>query len=295
MLVVALLAGLAAAALAGRWLSRQASVASGQVVVASRDIALGQPLSAALLDTIAWPASTVPKGSFAATAELEGRVAMVALQRGEPVLESRLAATGTRGGLSALIPAGSRAMTVKVNEIVGVAGFALPGNYVDVMVSTDDANQRPVSKIVLERILVLAIAQEAARDETRPKVVNAVTLEVTPAQAEMLDLARSTGNLSLVLRNPIDREALNTGGARKEDLMGAMTAPAAIAQVAMVSSAQPKAVPSAKPRPLAREAGAKKPMGSPVLPAPTPAPKPEPDDGTRIEVIRGIQRAGVQP
>ena len=110
---------------------------------------------------------------------------------------------------SAIIGPGMRAISVRVNEVVGVAGFALPGSYVDVMVHTkvDDparGKDGEIPKIVLEHILVLAVAQEAGRDDTKPKVVSAVTLEVTPEQAEQLDLARSVGNLSLVLRNQLD-------------------------------------------------------------------------------------------
>jgi pilus assembly protein CpaB len=121
---------------------------------------------------------------------------------------------------------GKRAMTVRVNDVIGVAGFALPGNYVDIMVNTQEEGSKPsdkdraISKIVLERILVLAVAQEANRDETKPKVVNAVTLEVTPIQAEKLDLARSVGNLSLVLRNQVDPNPTATVGATKESLLG---------------------------------------------------------------------------
>jgi len=126
-----------------------------------------------------------------------------------------------------VVPTGKRAMTVRVNDVVGVAGFALPGTYVDVMVNTQDEgaarNDRDhsISKIVLERILVLAVAQEADRDTTRPKVVNAVTLEVSPDEAELLDLARSVGNLSLVLRNQTDpKSASNGNGATKAALLG---------------------------------------------------------------------------
>ena len=126
------------------------------------------------------------------------------LARGEPVIESKLAPVGTKGGLSAVIADGSRAITVRVNDVVGVAGFALPGNYVDVIVNTQEqqgkTDGQSISKIVLEHILVLAVAQQVSRDDTAPKVVNAVTLEVTPDQAERLDLARSVGTLSLVLR-----------------------------------------------------------------------------------------------
>jgi pilus assembly protein CpaB len=108
--------------------------------------------------------------------------------RGEPLLERKLAPVGTLGRLSAVIAEGKRAMTVRVNDVVGVAGFALPGNYVDVMVNAQQDKEKgkaeegkQISKTVLERVLVLAVAQEASRDDTKPKVVSAVTLELSPA------------------------------------------------------------------------------------------------------------------
>jgi pilus assembly protein CpaB len=155
------------------------------------------------------------------------------LQQGEPILESKLASEGAKAGLSALVAKGKRAVTVKVNEVVGVAGFALPGNYVDVMVNMEGEGARradrdaSLSKIVLQRILVLAVAQETSTDVNKPKVVSAVTLELTPEEAEKLDLARSVGNLSLVLRNQIDQEAVQTAGATKAKLLGAANEPAA--------------------------------------------------------------------
>jgi len=124
---------------------------------------------------------------------------------------------------------------------VGVAGFALPGNLVDVIVNTnEDAksasnNNNSISKIVLEKILVLAVAQQVSRDDTQPKVVNAVTLEVTPDQAEKLDVARSVGTLSLVLRNQVDVAATATGGATKGTLLGTPAAEPA-PKVVMVST-----------------------------------------------------------
>ena len=138
------------------------------------------------------------------------------------------------GGLSAVVAAGKRAMKVRVNDVVGVAGFALPGNYVDIIVSTQKdapgdstAREQNISKIVLEHILVLAVAQEVNRDETKPRVVNAVTLEVTPAQAETLDLARSVGTLSLALRNQVDPQAADTHGATKLTMLPEATSPPA--------------------------------------------------------------------
>ncbi|QBQ98314.1 Flp pilus assembly protein CpaB [Paraburkholderia pallida] len=230
---IALLAGLAAVVMASRWLLQTSSDAVTSVAVATDDIGLGQPITATMIHTVSWPKGSLPDGTFGDPKALEGRVVRTGLTRGEPVLESKLAPVGTRGGLSAMIDEGHRAITVRVNDVVGVAGFALPGNYVDVIVNTQEQqkkadNQQSISKIVLERILVLAVAQEVNRDDTAPKVVNAVTLEVTPEQAEKLDLARSVGTLSLVLRNQIDKNRLATDGATKDTLLGAPAAPAPV-------------------------------------------------------------------
>jgi pilus assembly protein CpaB len=161
-----------------------------------------------------------------------------------------------------------------------VAGFALPGNYVDIMVNTQneaarggDGKERAISKIVLERILVLAVAQEADRDGTKPKVVNAVTLEVLPDQAESLDLARSVGTLSLVLRNQVDPKPGLTDGATKATLLKDER-PAKVEPVVAVAR------PAPKPRP--KEAIVA--VMPAVLPAAVPAAAP------CVEVIRGTVR-----
>lgn len=224
MLLIALVAGVAAVVSASRWLVQQSSSSVRQVVVAANDLNLGQPLNGSQLQLVSWPAGSVPPGAFQDVKALEGRVVRTSLQRGEPVLDGKLAPIGTKGGLSAVINDGKRAITVRVNDVVGVAGFALPGNYVDVIVNTNEearnAQNSNISKIVLEKILVLAVAQQVSRDDTQPKVVNAVTLEVTPEQAEKLDVARSVGTLSLVLRNQMDVADINTGGATKGTLLG---------------------------------------------------------------------------
>ncbi|EON13735.1 Flp pilus assembly protein CpaB [Pandoraea sp. SD6-2] len=229
MLLVAVLAGLASVVFAAQWLSRQSSASVTTVAVAANDVNLGQPLTAEFVKVVNWPADSIPPGAFADAQLLQGRVARVGLQRGEPILESKLAPQGTKGGLSAVIGEGKRAITVRVNDVVGVAGFALPGNYVDVIVNTTDAEKKSaeqsISKIVLEKILVLAVAQQVSRDDTQPKVVNAVTLEVTPEQAEKLDLARSVGTLSLVLRNQVDGAQFATLGATKNTLLNVPAAP----------------------------------------------------------------------
>jgi pilus assembly protein CpaB len=267
MLLLSVMAGLAAVVLAARWLSQQAVGPAQQfVVVASRDVNLGQPITPVMVELVPWPSAAVPKGAYGNVSELDGRVLRIGLQRGEPILESRLAPVGTRGGLSAVIADGKRAITVRVNEVVGVAGFALPGNFVDVMVSTKDTQQRAVSKIVLERIMVLAVAQEASRDDTKPRLVNAVTLEVSPDQAERLDLARSVGTLSLVLRNQVDSQPAPTVGVRTADLLG------------IEQAAQP--APRPAPKRIAR--------------APAPPPVEKPAEPATVEVIRGLHRAATK-
>jgi pilus assembly protein CpaB len=210
--------GAGAVGIALHWVLERTDVASTKVVVAARDLPFGTPLREGMLEIIDWPAANALKEPVADPKQIYQRVTNAQILRGEPVLPSKLAPHGEKGGLSALLHNGSRAVTVKINEIVGVAGFALPGNYVDVMVNATEKNGRAVSKIVLERILVLALAQDASTSETKPRLVNAVTLEVTPQQAEQIDLARSVGSLSLVLRSQVDTSRVNTQGASMEDL-----------------------------------------------------------------------------
>lgn len=209
-----------------QWMNRQVEKRSVRqtfkVVVASANVAAGSRLTPELLKTVEWPAENRLAGSFSDAQPLLNRVTVVNLGSGEPILEQKLAPMGSRAGLSALIDPGMRAVAVRVNDVAGVAGFALPGTYVDVMVNIQDDLGKMVSKIVLQHILVLAAAQDASvKDDVKAKVVNTVTLEVTPQQAESLDLARSVGNLSLVLRNQVDEKHVATAGVRKAQLLGA--------------------------------------------------------------------------
>jgi pilus assembly protein CpaB len=281
MLLIALIAGGAAVMFASRWMQAQAQ-GGDEIAVAAVDIELGGRLSPEMLKMVKWPAGSVPPGAFAQLAVLDGRVAKTSITRGEPVLDAKLAPVGTKGGLSAVVQEGKRAMTVRVNDVVGVAGFALPGNYVDIMVNTSDEGSRrgdqdkSISKIVLERILVLAVAQEASRDETKPRVVNAVTLEVTPEEAEKLDLSRSVGTLSLVLRNQIDPKPGETAGATKATLLKDEV-------VAAAAAPAPAPAPKPAPRPVVRRVAA--PAPAPAAPAPPSAPR------NCIEVIRGTVKS----
>ncbi len=231
LLILALLIGLVAAMLASGWVSQQAKVPSNKVVVALADIELGSKISAQMVATIDWPSGSIPVGAIHDIKQVQDRVVKVGLLRGEAILEGKLAPVGTQGGLSAVIAEGKRAMTVRVNDVVGVAGFALPGNYVDVMVNAQQdkgkgEDDKQISKTVLEHVLVLAVAQEASRDDTKPKVVSAVTLELSLQDSEKLDLARSVGTLSLVLRNQVDKKTVSTAGITKRQLFGLADQPA---------------------------------------------------------------------
>jgi pilus assembly protein CpaB len=274
-LLLALTLGLAAAAYAASWLQQQATANTFQVIVAERDLTMGTRLQPDMLQTLDWPKAATIQGPLTTLDQAVGRVIRTPMLRGEPLLHSKLAPMGEKGGLSSVLAPGQRAVTVKVNEIMGVAGFALPGNYVDVMVNTADSKDQPVSKIVIERIQVLAVAQDVSTNESKPRVVNAVTLQVSPQQAEQIDLARSVGSLSLVLRSHSDNLPVQTTGARKLDLLP----PAPI----VVASATPMATitKAVAPRPrTSRPATVTAPA-----PAPAPALSPEP---IRLEVIRGL-------
>ncbi len=273
MMGLALLLAVGAVVVAARWINAQASGAKNKVAVATADISLGSRVTAESVNMVDWPANAMPPGAFSDAKLLDGRVARTNIQIGEPIMEGKLAAPGTQGGLSAVVASGKRAMTVRVNDVVGVAGFALPGNFVDILVNTQGERARgsdrdpSISKIVLERILVLAIAQEASRDDTKPKVVNAVTLELTPEQTETLDLARSVGTLSLVLRNQVDPETAATGGATKASLLG---------QAELPLPAPPVAYPAA------------------LKPPPRRAPPPQPKLAEKVEIIKGLDRSTQQ-
>lgn len=265
MLGLSLLAGAAAVVLAARWMAQQGAGDHATVVVATKDLDLGEAISPQMLQPIAWPAGTQPVGSFTDAKQLEGRVVRSSIYKGEPVLEPKLAPEGTKAGLDSIIKPGHRAITVKVNEVVGVAGFLAPGSYVDLLVNIDDNKEATISRVVLERIMVLAVAQEARRpDDTKARVVNAVTLEVTPDQAERIDLARNVGTLSLMLRNQVDTEDSTTAGITRKDLFG-------------------------DPPPVA-DAPAAKPARRVVVRRASPARAPV-DPGQTVEVIRGTQKS----
>jgi pilus assembly protein CpaB len=266
MMAVAVLFGIVAVFLASSWLLGKRAGNATRVVVATVDVNRGQRLTSDMLALVERPDTGMPANPFRDIATLNDRVLKANVAKGEVLSEAKLAPAGTMGGLSALIGEGKRAITVRVNDVIGVAGFALPGNYVDIIVHTErdqpEGEHAPrstlhVSKIVLERILVLAVAQEVSRDETKPKVVNAVTLEVTPEQAENLDLARGVGTLSLALRNQVDMTSPDTAGATKltllEELARIGAAPKPVAPIQkVVARIKPAKAPSAPAAPTVK-------------------------------------------
>ncbi len=204
---------------AALWLRAHNASELVPVVVAAREIEAGVSLQKDYLRLTDWPKGSLPHGVAHSPEALVGRVTRSAIAPNELVLEKSLMAKGSAGSLAAVITPGMRAITIPVNEVAGVAGFALPGNYVDVMLSTRDDSGQPISKIVLERVLVLAVDQDRSiKDESRGRVSKAVTVEVTPQQAERIDVARAVGTLTLVLRSQEDTEPGKVGsGARKGD------------------------------------------------------------------------------
>jgi pilus assembly protein CpaB len=273
-LAVAAAVSLTTVSMAAIWLKQRDDSNTIPVVVAKQDLQVGTRLQPSMVETVRWPLSAPIQSPLKSSDQAYDRVINRPILRGEPILGSKLAAPGQQGGLSSVLKDGKRAVTVKVNEIVGVAGFALPGNFVDVMVNIPDKDNNPVSKIVLERIQVLAVAQDVASTENKPRVVSAVTLEVSPQEAEIIDLARSVGALSLVLRSQVDLASVPTWGSRKSDLLQKASPPVQQA-LALKFPASPGLAPrAASPKAIQRVS---------VNPQALTTPK--------LEVIRGMSKS----
>lgn len=204
-----------------RWMSQQAgmpqraTVLTQQVVVAALDLAPGTPLRSEFFKVIRWPQESVPKAAFTEPNVLVDRVTLSPILAGEPILASKLAGQGMEGGLSAIIQPGKRAVSVKVDEIIGVAGFVVPGTHVDVLVTVEEKENRKLDATVLtilQNIKVLTSGQKVMQEKDKPIVVNVVTLEVSPEEAERLALASNRGRIQLSLRNQIDEVEAETAG-----------------------------------------------------------------------------------
>jgi pilus assembly protein CpaB len=211
-LAVAISMGGSAAYLTRSWLKDQTSAAvqpAGTIVVAAESLAYGTAMTPDNVVEIPWFSNTLPEGAFAVKDDLlnDGRrVVLSPLKRGEPVLRSKITGPGQRASLASLLDDGKRAVTVSVDDVRGVAGFVLPGDFVDIVVIADDGSpkRQSYSDILLEHVKVLAIDQVASEGEGQPTVAKAVTVEVTKEQAQKILLATSIGKLSLILARPVE-------------------------------------------------------------------------------------------
>src|SRR5215475_4687237 len=200
------------------------SVATVPVVVARTDVQVGSALVALELDTVQWPRDYVPAGAFDDPAKITGRVVRRPLARGEAVVEPVLLPVGSAAGLPSVIESAKRAISVKVDPVVSVAGFVTPGTRVDVLTTLqriDTSEKLPYTKVILQDLAVLAIDQKLEQAKNgEPELVSVVTLEVTPKQAEELTYAAHQGRLQLALRSPADHEEVKTQPVSVATLLG---------------------------------------------------------------------------
>jgi pilus assembly protein CpaB len=211
-IIIAIAMGAGAAYLAHNWLQAQMNAAyqpPGHIVIAAEPLAYGAAVTADNVSEIPWYTKTLPEGAFATKDELLNggrRTVLYPLKQGEPVLRSKVTGPGQRASLAAVLDEGKRAVTVRVDDVRGVAGFVLPGDFVDIVMIADEVSSKrqSYSDILLEHVKVLAIDQIASEGEEKPKVAQAVTLEVTKEQAQKILLATNIGKLSLLLGRPIE-------------------------------------------------------------------------------------------
>jgi pilus assembly protein CpaB len=240
------------------------SLPTRAVVVAAADLELGAELRPDDLRVIEWPASSLPAGAFERPDDVIGRGLVMPVIQNEPILPMKLASPEAGAGLPVVIPEGLRAVSVRVNEVIGVAGYVLPGTRVDVLATANPSEQRGdmTTKVVLTNVQVLAAGTkiEQGGDQGKPMAVSVVTLLVDPEQAERLTLASTEGKIQLALRNPLDKTAPPTPGIRPATLL---------------------AGPARQAAPVTRTARASRPAQAP---APVVAPPPT------VEIIRGDKR-----
>jgi pilus assembly protein CpaB len=244
------------------------AAAPASALVAAHNLDVGVLIHDPDIKSIPWP-GPMPANAIKKKEDIIGRGVINAIYDGELIVENRLAPKGAGGGLAGMIPSGMRAVAVRVNDVVGVAGFVIPGMRVDILISGappgSNGSSGTLTRTLLQNIEVLSAGQDYKKDsEGKPVMVQVVNLLVTPAQAEMLSLAANQTTIQLVLRNPMDRQAAKTSGTTVGQLFGGM--------------AEPKA-PSAEP---ARVTAAPRPVRLPDRPAPPPP--------FVVEVLNGAAR-----
>jgi len=201
---------------------REVEVASMQVVVAAEALPVGTRLDAKHLKVVPWPSRSPVAGSFSEAGPLVDRGVITAIAENEPVTATKVASPEEGAGLPPIIPAGMRAISVRVNEVIGVAGFAVPGTRVDVVVTVDNPQGEPMSRTVVSHVQVLTAGtkfdQQNSKDG-KPIPTSVVTLMVLPEDAERIALASNEGKITLALRNPLDVAPTDTKGIRLAALM----------------------------------------------------------------------------
>jgi pilus assembly protein CpaB len=236
-LVVAVFFGLIAAYGIYNFLNQTAKerenlrAANQEIVVAAQDIAPGTTLNdeaikKGLIKTMPWPKASVPVGAFSSSQQVIGKVNRVKILANEPILESRLAGEGA--GLTVRLEAGKRAIATRVDEIIGVSGFIVPDDRVDIILTTTPIGgnaDAKISKIVMQNKRVLSVAQSTEQKDGKPQLARSITLEVTPEEAERLSLASTEGQITMTLRGLGDDAAVTTIGAHKRDLLALAAAP----------------------------------------------------------------------
>jgi len=211
------------------------------VVVATADLTMGAEIKAEDLKVAQFPDKGAPEGAYSRIEEVVGRGVVVNIVRNEPILPGKLASKEAGSGLPPVIPEGMRAVSVRVNDVIGVAGYVLPGTRVDVLATASPTQNTAdmTTKVVLANVQVLTAGTRMEQDQKdgKPVQVTVVTMSVTPEQAERLALASTEGKIQLALRNPLDQSAPATPGMRPSVLLG-LSKP-----VAPTQSSSPKAKP----------------------------------------------------
>jgi pilus assembly protein CpaB len=202
-----------------------AQTVSGKAVLAARDLPVGTVVTERDIRVVDWPGNAIPPGLATNPQEVIGRGVMGPMRLNEPFLESKLAPRGAGGGMKTLITDKMRAMSIRVDDVIGVAGFVVPSTRVDVLLiaSGQPVTSEPTTKLLLQNIQVLAAAQTIQTDaQGQPQPVPVVTLELTPEQAETLAMASNQGRIQLTLRNILDTAMIKTPGARASGLLSGL-------------------------------------------------------------------------
>jgi pilus assembly protein CpaB len=253
MLLLALTSGIVAALLALRYLRERTTplMASeprrANIVLSARSLPVGAVITERDLKVVSWPGDAVPSGYIRSVKDAVGRGVITPVAENEPLLEGKVSTKDAGGGLPIIIRDGMRAVSVKVDEVIGVAGFVLPGTRVDVMLTLDKGDNRPqaITKTLLQNVQTLAAGQSVTRDkEGKPQTVTVITLLVSPDDAELLALAAKEGRLQLALRNTLDTLAVNTSGARADRLSPTSAAPSPNRPQRARSAPSPRANPT---------------------------------------------------